>query len=97
MAEIKRLLCLLVSATTCRDLPTIACSDDGGRSAVHWAAEIGLLPSLDLLLQACKVEQDRQLAAYRNAGTQLFMNGVVDSVPYIQRHLGCYRMSGLRG
>jgi len=44
------------------------CSDDGGRSAVHWAAEVGLLPSLMLLLQACGEEQSRQLAAYRAAG-----------------------------
>lgn len=35
---------------------------------MHWAAEIGLLPSLELLLQACGEETERQLAAYRSAG-----------------------------
>uniref|UniRef100_A0A6S8IVI8 Histone deacetylase domain-containing protein n=1 Tax=Dunaliella tertiolecta TaxID=3047 RepID=A0A6S8IVI8_DUNTE len=42
-------------------------TDDGWRSAVHWAAEVGLRPSLELLLQACQKEQDQQLAAYREA------------------------------
>lgn len=35
---------------------------------MHWAAEVGLLPSLELLLAACREELERQLAAYREAG-----------------------------
>jgi len=48
--------------------PPCTRSDDANRTAVHWAAEVKLLPSLEVLLQACKEETERQLEAYRRIG-----------------------------
>jgi ankyrin repeat protein len=42
--------------------------DDGERTALHWAAVVGLGEAVAPLLKTAVEEQERQLAAYKAAG-----------------------------
>lgn len=48
-------------------MAAVRCSDDNGRTALHWAAVCGLEAVMPALLAAAADEQQQQLAAYQAA------------------------------